>query len=81
MSRPARSISGVRVLEALVEVNARTRATTLVVTHNADVARLGDRVVRFLDGRIRSIDVNAVRTPPAELVGAQAQKVKIAHQE
>ncbi|MBY0565479.1 MAG: ABC transporter ATP-binding protein [Hyphomonadaceae bacterium] len=60
--------TGVRVLEALVEVNARTHATTLVVTHNADVARLGDRVVRFLDGKIRSIDVNAKRTPPSELV-------------
>jgi putative ABC transport system ATP-binding protein len=60
--------TGVRVLEALVEVNARTHATTLIVTHNADVARLGDRVVRFLDGKIRSIDVNASRTPPSELV-------------
>lgn len=60
--------TGVRVLEALVEVNARTHATTLVVTHNADVARLGDRVVRFLDGKIRSIDVNTTRTPPSELV-------------
>jgi putative ABC transport system ATP-binding protein len=60
--------TGVRVLEALVEVNARTHATTVVVTHNADVARLGDRVVRFLDGKIRSIDVNAKRTPPSELV-------------
>jgi putative ABC transport system ATP-binding protein len=60
--------TGVRVLEALVEVNARTRATTLIVTHNADVARMGDRVVRFLDGKIRGIEVNATRTPPSELV-------------
>jgi putative ABC transport system ATP-binding protein len=60
--------TGVRVLEALMAVNAATRATTMVVTHNADVARLGDRVVRFLDGKIRSIEVNAARAAPSELV-------------
>lgn len=60
--------TGVRVLEALVEVNKRFNSTTLVVTHNADVARLGDRVVHFLDGGIRQIETNARRASPAELV-------------
>jgi putative ABC transport system ATP-binding protein len=60
--------TGVRVLEALAEVNARYRSTTLIVTHNADVARMGERVVRFGDGHIRSIDVNAKRAEPSELV-------------
>jgi putative ABC transport system ATP-binding protein len=60
--------TGVRVLEALVEVNERFGSTTLVVTHNADVARLGDRVVRFLDGNIRQVEANSRRAAPAELV-------------
>ena len=60
--------TGVRVLEALVDVNRRFGSTTLVVTHNADVARLGDRVVRFLDGGIRQVETNTHRTAPAELV-------------
>ena len=60
--------TGVRVLEALVEINTRYGSTTLIVTHNADVARLAGRVVRFVDGRIRAIDVNAKRVPPSELV-------------
>ncbi|MBK8840691.1 MAG: ABC transporter ATP-binding protein [Hyphomonadaceae bacterium] len=60
--------TGIRVLEALVEVSTRFRSTTLMVTHNADVARLGDRVVRFLDGGIRQIEVNARRAAPADLV-------------
>ena len=60
--------TGVRVLEALVEVSVRFRSTTLLVTHNADVARLGDRVVRFLDGGIRQIETNASRAAPADLV-------------
>ena len=35
--------------------------------HNADIARIGDRVVRFADGHIRSIEANEQRIPPAEL--------------
>jgi len=60
--------TGVHVLEALVEINAKYGSTTLIVTHNADVARLGHRVVRFLDGGIREIEVNAKRAAPSELV-------------
>lgn len=60
--------TGIRVLEALVEVSTRFRSTTLLVTHNADVARLGNRVVRFLDGGIRNIETNSGRAAPADLV-------------
>jgi putative ABC transport system ATP-binding protein len=59
--------TGVRVLEALVEINGRYGSTTLVVTHNADVARLGTRVIHFLDGRIRAIETNTVRARPSDL--------------
>jgi putative ABC transport system ATP-binding protein len=59
--------TGIRVLEALVEINSRYGSTTLIVTHNADVARLGDRVIHFLDGRVRDIETNAVRARPADL--------------
>ncbi len=59
--------TGIRVLEALVEINRRYRSTTLIVTHNADVARLGERVIHFIDGRIRTIEKNAVRVPPSDL--------------
>jgi putative ABC transport system ATP-binding protein len=60
--------TGVRVLEALQEVNERYGSTTLIVTHNADVARMGARVIRFGDGRVRSVELNAQRTPPSQLV-------------
>ena len=59
--------TGVRVLEALVEINGRYGSTTLVVTHNADVTRLGTRVIHFLDGRIRAIETNTVRARPSDL--------------
>lgn len=60
--------TGVRVLEALQEVNERYGSTTLIVTHNADVARMGARVIRFGDGRVRSVEVNADRAAPSQLV-------------
>jgi len=60
--------TGVRVLEALQEVNERYGSTTLIVTHNADVARMGQRVVRFSDGRVRSVERNAERVSPSQLV-------------
>lgn len=60
--------TGVRVLEALQEVNERYGSTTLIVTHNVDVARMGERVIRFGDGRVRSVERNAARVAPSQLV-------------
>jgi putative ABC transport system ATP-binding protein len=60
--------TGVRVLEALMEVSSRVSSTTLLVTHNADVARLGNRVIRFLDGGVRRIETNSGRAAPDDLV-------------
>ncbi len=60
--------TGVRVLEALQEVNERYGSTTLIVTHNADVARMGARVIRFVDGRVRSVETNTDRVAPSQLV-------------
>lgn len=59
--------TGIRVLESLVTVNQQLGTTTLLITHNADIARIGDRVVRFADGLIRSVERNPVRVAPAEL--------------
>ena len=59
--------TGIRVLESLVTVNQQLGTTTLLITHNADIARIGDRVVRFADGLIRSVERNPVRVVPAEL--------------
>ena len=48
------SKTGIRVLEALTRVNAETGATTLVITHNAAIAAIADRVVNFANGTIAS---------------------------
>ena len=59
--------TGVRVLESLVRINETLGTTTLLITHNADIARIGDRVVRFADGRVRSDETNPQRVAPSEL--------------
>jgi putative ABC transport system ATP-binding protein len=55
------------VLEALTQVNRSVGATTLVITHNAAIRDIADRVIRFADGRIVEESVNAVKKPPAEV--------------
>lgn len=61
------SATGVRVLEALAQVNRNMGATTLVITHNAAISEIADRVIRFADGRIAHETVNTTRKLPAEV--------------
>jgi putative ABC transport system ATP-binding protein len=59
--------TGVVVLEALLTVNQSLGATTVIITHNAAIAEMGDRVIRMRSGGITAIDRNAARRPPREL--------------
>ena len=59
--------TGILTLQALLDANRRFGTTMLIVTHNADIARIADRVIHFADGRIRSITVNPERLDPAQL--------------
>ena len=61
------SATGVLVLEAIKIVNESMGATTLVITHNATVADMADRVITFSDGRVRQERVNTERKEPREL--------------
>lgn len=57
------SATGIKVLEALITVSDETGATTLVITHNAAIQQIADRVVNFANGKIASEHVNAERKP------------------
>lgn len=48
--------TGKRVLQTLLDVNAALGTTVVVITHNAAIADLADRVVRLVDGRVASIE-------------------------
>ena len=61
------SVTGVRVLEALQTVNDNLGATTLLITHNAGIAAMADRVVVFSDGKVSKVEQNRVKRRPGEI--------------
>jgi putative ABC transport system ATP-binding protein len=59
--------TGKIVLEALTQANRELATTTAVITHNAPIARLADRVLRMRSGRIVEEVRNATKHRPADL--------------
>ncbi|QKV18842.1 ABC transporter ATP-binding protein [Oricola thermophila] len=59
--------TGVTVLEALNRINEQFGTTTAVITHNAAIRKMAHRVVRFLDGKIKEVEVNESRIMPHEI--------------
>ena len=59
--------TGILVLEAIAQVNRELGTTTAVITHNAAVAGMADRVVSLSDGRIVSERRNEQKVKPEEL--------------
>jgi putative ABC transport system ATP-binding protein len=61
------SQTGVLVLEAIELVNRELGTATALITHNAGIAAMADRVLSFGDGRIVDVRENARRAPAREL--------------
>ena len=61
------SETGIVVLEALERANRELGATPALITHNAGIADMADRVVHITNGHIGSIERNAHRKPAREL--------------
>jgi putative ABC transport system ATP-binding protein len=59
--------TGIVVLSALDRVNRELGTATVVITHNAAIAGMADRVVRLFDGRVAGIERNHSRTAVTEL--------------
>jgi putative ABC transport system ATP-binding protein len=55
--------TGAAVLQAIAAINERMRTTVVVITHNAAIAEIADRVVTLRDGRIAGERHNAERQP------------------
>jgi len=62
------SKTGIKVIEALLGVNRQLGTTTLIITHNASIQQVADRVLFFADGRISRIQRNETRREAAQLV-------------
>ena len=59
--------TGIVVLEALARVNQELGTTTVVITHNAAIASMADRVIRLADGRVTAVEDRTEKLAPAEL--------------
>ena len=59
--------TGKVVLEAIARVNRELGTTAVVITHNAPIARIADRVLRLADGCIASMETNAAKLTPGEI--------------
>ncbi len=61
------SATGVVVLEVIEKINRELGTTTALITHNADIAGMADRVIHLSDGRIGSDAKNARKVPPRDI--------------
>ncbi len=61
------SKTGTLVLDAIDRTNRELGTTTAVITHNAAIADMADRVIIIGDGRIQDVRTVTLRKPPAEI--------------
>jgi len=61
------SATGIVVLEALERVNRELGTTTVLITHNAGIAEMADRVIHLADGAIAEVHLNPVKKRAREL--------------
>jgi putative ABC transport system ATP-binding protein len=59
--------TGIVVLEALERVNRELGTATVVITHNAAISGMADRVVRLADGQIAGVERIAAKIAAQEL--------------
>jgi len=59
--------TGKLVLEVIARINAEIGTTAIVITHNAAIAGMADRVVYLGDGRVQRIVANPHKLKPSEL--------------
>lgn len=59
--------TGIVVLEAIERVNRELNTLTVIITHNAVMADLADRVIHLQDGRVQQVRTNAQRQPASGL--------------
>ncbi len=59
--------TGRMVLGVLEKVNRELGTTTALITHNAPIAKMADRVISMSDGRIKKIERNVSRVSSQEI--------------
>jgi putative ABC transport system ATP-binding protein len=59
--------TGIGVLNAIAQVNRELGTTAMVITHNAAIAGMADRVIHLANGTISHIEANARKLAPEEI--------------
>ncbi|MBI4683017.1 MAG: ABC transporter ATP-binding protein [Nitrospirae bacterium] len=59
--------TGIIVLEVLERINRELGTATVLITHNADIAEMADRVIYLSDGLISRVRINGHKKSPREL--------------
>lgn len=61
------ALTGKQVLEAILKVNRELGTLVCIITHNAAIAKLADRIIHLIDGKIKSIEINEKRKSLSEI--------------
>ena len=61
------SPTGIVVLSALARVNQELGTTTVIITHNASIAQMADRVIRFADGAVSGVEHIGRKVQPEDI--------------
>lgn len=59
--------TGILVLDVLARINRELGTTTAVITHNAPIADIADRVITLQDGQVSDVRTNVEKIPVAEV--------------
>ena len=59
--------TGIVVLQAIGQINRQLGTTTAVITHNAEIAKMADRVILLSDGHIAGIETNSTKVAAQDL--------------
>jgi putative ABC transport system ATP-binding protein len=59
--------TGVLVLEVIDRINRELGTTTAVITHNAGISAMADRVISIADGRVSHVQLNESKASPHDV--------------
>lgn len=60
--------TGIQILKVLKDVNVKYKNTVIVITHNASIAQMADKVIKMRSGNITEIIENAAPIEPERIV-------------
>ena len=59
--------TGKQILGILEDTCREQKTTVIVITHNSEIAKMADRVIRINDAKVRSVEMNDTPLPVAEI--------------